>query len=351
VSIPLSDERASFDWPAVLHRLTKREDLTREEAAEAFAEVMEGAAAPVQIAAFLVALRTKGETVAEMAGLVSTMIRFATPIKVEGVLIDTCGTGGDRAGTINVSTLAAVVVAGAGGRVVKHGNRAASSLCGSADLLEALGVNIEAEVETIVRCVDEAGIGFCFAPRFHPAMRHAGSIRRELGIPTTMNFLGPLSNPAQAERQVVGVSDPAMAPKMAEVLRTLGKVRAMVLYGHDGLDELTTGDRSTVFELRDDTITTYEVDPGKLGLRAAAGDAVRGGDVTINTGLARRFLEGEEGAIQDIVCLNAAAALVVGGLADDLGGGLELARAAVADGRAARALERLVAVSQSPIPA
>src|SRR5256714_2382856 len=253
---------------------------------------MEGRSSPVQTAAFLVALRAKGETATEMTGLVRTMLAYATPLDVPGPLIDTCGTGGDGAGTFNVSTLAALVVAGAGGRVARHGNRAASSLCGSADLLEALGVAIDLEPAGVACCIERAGVGFCFAPRFHPAMRHAGPVRRELGIPTVMNFLGPLSNPAKAQRQVVGVSDPAMATKMVGVLKALGKERAMVAFGHDGLDELTTTGPSTIFELRDGEVRHFELDPAALGIKPAVPADLAGGDAGCNADIARAVLDG-----------------------------------------------------------
>lgn len=340
-------------WPGVLGRLMRRGDLTAEQAAAALGEILEGRATPAHIAAFAVALRVKGESVEEISGLVSAMLEHAEPVpgvEAEG-LVDTCGTGGDRSGSINVSTLAALVAAGAGARVCKHGNRAASSDCGSADVLEALGVAIEVGPEAVASCLDSAGMAFCFAPRFHPALRHAGPVRRELGVPTVFNFLGPLANPAQVRRQVIGVSDPAMAEKMMGVLASRGAVRALVVHGNDGLDELSTTGPSTVLDLADGEVRTYEVDPLALGLEPAAPEAIRGGDATRNASFIRRVLSGEHGPHRDIALLNGAAAIVVAGLAADIEAGLTLAERAVDDGRAALVLERLVTASNAAAPA
>jgi anthranilate phosphoribosyltransferase len=341
--VPLEDLGG---WPTILSTLTARRDLGRDEARAAMAEILDGAATPAQIAGFVIALRTKGETVEELVGLLDAMVQVAerVPLAPEGV-VDTCGTGGDRSSTINVSTMAALVVAGAGVPVCKHGNRAASSASGSADVLEALGVVIDLGPEGVARCVREAGMGFCFAPRYYPAMRHAGPIRRELGVSTVFNFLGPMANPALVARQVVGVSDPSMAERMLGVLRARGAERAIVVYGHDGLDELTTTTTSTVLELRDGEERRATVDPADLGLAPAHPAALRGGDPTVNADLARRVLEGAQGPHADVVALNAAAGLVVAGRADDLAGGLDLARTVLAEGGAAAALERLVATS------
>jgi anthranilate phosphoribosyltransferase len=263
---------------------------------------------------------------------------------LDGV-VDTCGTGGDRSHSINVSTIAALVVAGAGARVCKHGNRAASSSAGSADVLEALGVAIEMDAQAVATCVEEAGIGFCFAPRFHPALRHAGPTRRELGVPTVFNFLGPLANPASLRRQVVGVSDPGMAETMLGVLQANGATRAMVVYGHDGLDELTTTTTSTVLELTDGETRSSVVDPEALRLPLAAPGDLTGGDPSANANLARLILEGEPGPRRDVVALNAAAGIVTAGLAADLEEGLEAAQSSIDDGAALLALERLVDTS------
>jgi anthranilate phosphoribosyltransferase len=298
-----------------------------------------------------VALRSKGETPAELAALVRTMLRFSTPVEIDlehpGPVVDTCGTGGDRSRSINVSTLAALVVAGAGVRVAKHGNRAASSACGSADLLEALGVAIELGPEGVARCVDEAGIGFCFAPRFHPAMRFAGPTRRELGVPTTFNFLGPLANPARVRRQVVGVSDPTMAERMLATLAELGTERAMVFHGGDGLDELTTTTVSDVFELVDGDARHSVIDPGELGIARVDMSALVGGDPAHNAAIAHRVLEGEPGPARDVVVLNAAAALQVAGAASGIRDGLDRAADAIDSGGAATALEKFVKVSRA----
>ncbi len=335
-------------WPAVLGAVTRRVDLPAASARLAMMEILEGRATSGQIAAFCIALRMKGETVEEMSGLLGAMFEHVTPVVVEGAddLVDTCGTGGDRSCTINASTLAAMVVAGAGARVCKHGNRAQSSKCGSADLLEALGVAVDLGPVGVAACVSEAGMGFCFAPRFHSALRHAGPTRRELGVATVFNFLGPLANPAQVKRQSLGVSDPKMAVKMAGVLQARGAERACVVYGHDGLDEITTTTTSTVIELRDGEIRTYDIDPVALGLTLADPVDLLGGDASTNAGLARRVLDGKRGPQRDFVLLNAAAGIVAAGLADDLAGGLEAAAASIDDGRAARVLERMVTVSQ-----
>jgi len=289
----------------------------------------------------------KGETVDELTGLLAAMLDHAEPVVLppDCEPVDTCGTGGDRSGTINASTLAALVVAGAGAPVCKHGNRAASSACGSADLLEALGVVIDLGPAEVAACVAQAGMGFCFAPRFHPALRHAGPTRRELGVPTVFNFLGPLANPARLRRQSLGVSDPAMAEKMIGVLAARGAERALVVYGHDGLDEITTTTTSTVLELRHGEIRTYVVDPAALGLAPATAEELQGGDPATNAELARRVLAGEPGARRDFILLNAAAGMVAAGLADDVAAGLKLAADAIDDGRAAGVLDRLVRVS------
>lgn len=333
----------------MLGALTARQDLDAATAAAATAEILDGNATSAQIAGFIVALRMKGETVEELTGMVAAMIERAAPVHLarpEGV-IDLVGTGGDRSHSINVSTLAALTVVGAGGRVCKHGNRAASSACGTADLLEALDVAFDLGPEGVARCVDTVDVGFCFAPRFHAAMRHAGPTRKELGVPTVFNVLGPLANPARVRRQVTGVADPSMAERMIRVLAANGSERALVLYGHDGLDELTTTTTSTVHELRDGEIRTYEVDPAALGLAPATLDDLRGGDAATNAALARRVLGGEPGPRADIVALNAAAGLVAAGVVDDLPAGLDAARTSLADGRAAAALDALVAESQA----
>jgi anthranilate phosphoribosyltransferase len=334
-------------WPGVLGTLAARRDLTTEQARAAMAEILDGAATPAQIAGFIVALRMKGETVDELGGMVDAMLAASERVTLapDQPVVDVVGTGGDRAHTINVSTLSALVVAGAGGRVCKHGNRAASSATGSADLLEALGVRIDCGPEEVARCVAEAGIGFCFAPRFHPAMRHAGPPRRELGIATAFNFLGPLANPAAVRRLMIGVADPSMSERMVGVLAARGSERVLVVHGDDGLDELTVSTTSTVVELRDGEVREYPVDPKELGIAPAPTEALAGGDSATNAELARRVLAGDAGPHRDIVCLNAAAGLLVAGMIDDLADGLQAARAAIDGGGAAAALDRLVAVS------
>jgi anthranilate phosphoribosyltransferase len=334
-------------WPDVLGRLLRREDLPTELVERAMATILAGDATDAQIAAFAVALRAKGETVGELAALVRTMLAFAERVELpEGAaVVDTCGTGGDRSHTINVSTLAALVVAGTGVRVAKHGNRAASSACGSADLLEQLGVVIDLGPTGVARCIEEAGIGFCFAQKFHPCMRFAGPARKELGVATTFNFLGPLANPARVRRQVLGVSDPAMAERMAGALAELGSARALVFSGDDGLDELTTTAPSTVHDLEDGTLRTYSLDPGEYGFaRAERGDLV-GGDAAHNAEITKRVLGGEAGPQRDVVVLNAGAALVVAGMTTDLAGGIEAAAQSIDDGRAASTLDAFVRAS------
>jgi len=336
-------------WPAILGALSAGRDLTIDQARATMAEVLEGAATPAQIAGFIVALRMKGETVDELTGLVDAMMAAAERVTLpaDTAAVDVVGTGGDRAHTINVSTLAALVVAGAGGRVCKHGNRSASSSTGAADLLEALGVRIDCGPDEVARCVEQAGMGFCFAPRFHPAMRHAGPPRRELGIPTTFNFLGPLANPAEVRRLTVGVADPSMAERMVGVLAARGCERVLVVHGDDGLDELTVSTTSQVVELRDGVVTRYRVDPTALGIAPAPREALVGGDPATNADLARRVLAGDPGPHADVVCLNAAAGLVAAGLAADLGLGMEMARKSIEGGGAAQVLDRLVTTSNT----
>src|SRR6266487_2216913 len=319
-------------WPGVLSRLLAKEDLPADQATEAMRRIMSGEATPAQIAGFVVALRSKGETPEEVGGLAAAMLELAPRVEVPGPVVDTCGTGGDRAGTINVSTIAAIVAAGAGAVVAKHGNRAASSRCGSADLLEALGVKVALPPDGVSRCLAECGIGFMFAPVFHSAMAHAAGPRKEMGIPTVFNFLGPLTNPARPAAQVVGVSNPAMLPVLAGVLAERG-TRAYVFRGNDGLDELTTTGPSTVFETRSGDMSTYELDPASLGLPTAIPSDLAGGDPQHNADVASRVLSGEKGPVRDIVILNAAAALAVAG-ASGLEEGMQRAVESVDSGKA-----------------
>jgi anthranilate phosphoribosyltransferase len=329
-------------------QLVRGKDLAQAEAAEAMEEIMTGAATPAQIAAFLTALHLKGETEAEIAGMAQVMREKATPVHFDGAVLDTCGTGGDASGTFNISTTAAFVAAGNGATVAKHGNRAASSVCGSADLLEGLGVNIELDAEGVARCLLQAGIGFMFAPKFHPAMRFAGPVRREIGIRTAFNILGPLTNPARARHQVLGVPDAVLAEKMARALSRLDTVHALVVHGHGGLDELALSGPNLVFEVRGgQEPRRSELSAGDLGLTAAPKAAVLGGDLAMNIGIVRAILSGEEqGPKRDIVLLNSAAALVAADQAADLREGLELARASLDSGKAHARLERMVVASR-----
>ncbi len=340
-------------WPAVLGRVAAGDDLSSEESAAALREILEGAASPSQMAAFIFGLRCKGETSEELTGMLGAMLEVAetvpVPDRVRAQLVDTCGTGGDRAGTINVSTIAALVVAGAGVPVCKHGGRAASSRTGSADVLEALGVEIALPPAAVARCIEDAGIGFCFAPRYHPAMRHVGPTRRELGVPTAFNLLGPLANPGRARYQLVGVGDGRVAERVATVLGAAGADRAWVVHGHDGLDELSTAAPSTVVEWRAGAgeLRSFVVDPAHLGLAPARLKDLKGGDPAVNAAATREVLAGAPGPHRDIVLLNAAAALVVVGRAADLAEGLDRAAESVDGGAAATALNLLVSLSQS----
>ena len=339
-------------WPALLATLMAGKDLTADASGAALREMLGGAATDAQIAAFIVALRMKGETVDEVTGLVSAMMATAEPINLPAgpEAIDIVGTGGAptrRVHALNVSTMASFVAAGAGARVVKHGNRRASSTSGSFDLLEALGVAVELDGVGVARCVADAGIGFCFARSFHPAMRHVGPVRTQLGVPTVFNYLGPLSHPAGVERQVIGVSDPRVAPTVVGVLAARGAARAMVVTGSDGIDELTITGPSTIHELRDGLVTTRNFDPAEVDIAVVDPAQIAGGDAAANAAIARRVFDGEAGAYRDIVCLNAAAGLVVAGLVDDLATGVELARASIESGSAQRVLDRLVAVCES----
>ena len=338
-------------WPDVLSTLLRGESLDADVTAWAMGEVMAGNATPVQVASFAVALRAKGETPEEVAGLAAAMLEHANRITVTGPAVDTCGTGGDRARTVNISTMAALVVRGAGVTVVKHGNRAASSACGSADVLEALGVVVDLPPSAVERCVAEAGIGFCFAPVFHPALRHAATARSEMGVPTFFNFLGPLSNPAQPRAQAVGVADERMAGVMAGVFAGRG-VSALVFRGEDGLDELSVHAPSRVWAVGAGEVRDDRVEPGELGLSLAPPGALVGGDAATNADVVRRLLAGETGPVRDAVLLNAAAALAaVEGVSgapviEQLRAAMPRAADAVDSGAAAQVLEQWVATSQ-----
>jgi len=333
-----------------IEQLLQGTPLSREHARTVMDQVMAGEATSAQIAGLLIALRARGETVEEMTGFVESMRAHATPLDLPPGSIDTCGTGGDRAGTFNISTAAALVAAGAGIPVAKHGNRAASSRCGSADVLEALGVDITLDAAGVRRCIDVAGMGFCFAPTFHPAMRHAGPARKELGVRTVFNVLGPLANPGRVRRQALGVGAPALAPLMIRVLSDLGHERALVFYGEDGLDELTTTGSSRVFQLRDGKVNDFKLDPSDLGLGRARAEELKGGTPPENAALLMQVLNGETGPRRDVVLLNAAAAVMAAGRADEWPEAMEVARESLDTGRARRVLDRLVETSKTPSP-
>ena len=333
-------------FSALIEKLHRRQDLTTEEAAAAMEEIMEGRAQPAQIAGLLVGLSMKGERPTEIVGLAQTMRNRATRLSRDHApVFDTCGTGGDRAHTFNVSTVAALVLAACGVRVAKHGNRSVSSKCGSADLFETLGVHIGAEPDVVERCLDEAGIAFFFAPTFHPSMRHAGPTRKDLGVRTAFNLLGPLTNPAGASRQLVGVPRPELTELVARSLALLGSERAWVVHGADGLDEISTTGYTKVSECRGGAVNTFYVHPGDFGLPKASPGQLRGGDAAANADIARAILAGEKGAARDIVLLNAAAALLIAGRVSAIAEGVHQAAAALDNGEAARVLERLVRVS------
>jgi anthranilate phosphoribosyltransferase len=336
-------------FSALIEKLQRRQDLTVEEASAAMAEIMEGRAQPAHIAGLLIGLAMKGERPTEVVGLARTMRARATKLaRVHHPVFDTCGTGGDRAHTFNVSTVAALVLAACGVRVAKHGNRSVSSRCGSADLFEALGVNIAAQPEVVERCLDEAGIAFFFAPTFHPSMRHAAPTRKELGVRTAFNLLGPLTNPAGATRQLVGVPRPELTELVARSLALLGAERAWVVHGADGLDEISTTGYTKVSECRDGAVNTFYLHPADVGVAKAAPEALRGGDAAQNADIARTVLAGARGAARDIVVLNAAASLLIAGHVATMQEGLARAAAALDAGGAQAALERLVRVSNLP---
>ena len=339
------DERR-FTVRDAIARLAERRDLSEAEAAAAMEDIAEGVATPAQIGAFATALRMKGETAEELAGLTRTMRRRLVPVPVEGEVVDTAGTGGDGAHTFNVSTLAAIVAAAAGARVAKHGNRAASSACGSADLLEALGVAIDLPPADVATCIQQAGIGFMFAPLFHPALRHAVAPRREIGIRTVFNLLGPLLNPAGARHQLLGISVPALAATMAEALRRTGSRHVLVVYGEDGVDEVSLSGPTVVHELVAGEVRHYRIVPEEFGLARAPRGAVRVGSLEESVALARRVLAGERGPARDIVVLNAAATLLAADRATTLAEGVRRAEAALDSGAAAHCLEHLRALSQ-----
>jgi anthranilate phosphoribosyltransferase len=345
-------ERAEPTWPGLLTSLLHRADLTSEQTAWAMAQIMSGEATPAQVAGFAIALRSKGETADEVSGLAATMVEFAAHVPAVGAALDIVGTGGDRSHTVNISTMAAIVASATGIPVAKHGNRAASSSCGSADVLEELGIAIDLAGAGVASCVAEAGIGFCFAPVFHPAFRYTAVPRRELGVPTVFNFLGPLTNPARPTANAVGVADARMAAVMAGVLAKRGN-RALIFRGDDGLDELTTTTTSQVWVVNDGQVTATVLDPVALGLQPAQPADLRGADAAHNADVVRRLLSGEKGAVRDAVVLNAAAGLVAyagpdaARLVEQLEAAMVACHTALDDGSGARKLDVWIAASQA----
>jgi anthranilate phosphoribosyltransferase len=335
-------------FTSLIDKLQHRIDLTVDEAASAMDLIMDGQAQPAQIAGFLIGLAMKGERPAEIVGLARTMRQRATRLsRVFDPVFDTCGTGGDGAHTFNVSTVAALVLAACDVRVAKHGNRSASSRCGSADLFETLGVNIAASPDVVERCLEDAGIAFLFAQTFHPSMRHAAQTRRELGVRTAFNLLGPLTNPAGATRQLVGVPRPELTELVARSLVQLGAVRAWVVHGADGLDEISTTGYTKVSECRDGAVNTFYLHPADVGLGKASPQALKGGDPAANAEIARSVLNGTPGAARDIVLLNTGASLLIAGRVATIPDGIATAATAIDSGRAAAVLERLVMLSNN----
>ena len=334
-------------FPALIEKLRRQEDLTTAEAAGAMAAIMRGEAAPAQIAGLLVGLAMKGERPSELVGFAETMRANAVAVPAQpGPVFDTCGTGGDRSGSFNISTAAAIVMAACGTRVAKHGNRSVSSQCGSADVLEALGVNIQASPDVAARCLTEVGIAFFFAPTFHPAMKHAAQARKDLGVRTAFNLLGPLTNPARPTRQIVGVPRPDLTELIARSLALLGSERAWVVHGADGLDELSTTGYTKVSECRNNAVQTFYVHPADFGLPKATPESLKGGDAKTNAAIVTAVLDGVSGAPRDVVLLNTGAALFIAGQADTVRAGVARAAAAIDSRAAAGVLAKLVRVSQ-----
>jgi anthranilate phosphoribosyltransferase len=324
-------------------KLTKKQDLTQKEMQLSMEEIMKGEATPVQISSFLTASIMKGITVDELAAAASTMRNFAKRVKLKDkVVVDTCGTGGDRLGTFNISTVSAIIVSAAGVTVAKHGNRSVSSKCGSADLLEALGVKIDLDEEKVKECIESVGIGFMFAPLFHPAMKFAQPIRKELGIRTIFNLLGPLANPAFVKYQLIGVNDPELVKKFVLVLKELGSIHVMVVKGLDGLDEISTTSKTQVCELKNGKIKEFDLLPSEFGIKRASIKELIGSDKDANVKITHEILDGKTGLRRDIVCLNAGAALYVAGAAQTIKEGFELANITIDSGRAKEKLRHLI---------
>jgi anthranilate phosphoribosyltransferase len=328
--------------------LVSGQSLTFEQASGAMEEIMSGEATPAQIASFLTALRIKGETADEIAGLASVMRDKAAPVQVSGPAIDIVGTGGDGSGSFNISTAAAFIAAGAGLKVAKHGNRAASSQCGSADILEALGVKIDLESGAVAECIETVGIGFMFAPVFHPALKHAAAPRREMGIRTIFNILGPLTNPARTEHMLLGVPSEELGRKIAAVLQRLGTKHSLVVYSRDGMDEISINGASLVWDVTEDKLSPpYEVSPDSFGLEEASRSEIKGGTPEENAKALRRILNGEKGTLRNVVVMNTAAALIAGNMTPELKTATHLAEEAIDSGRAREKLDKLVELSQS----
>ena len=320
--------------------------LSMEDASLVMREIMEGEATPAQLGAFLTALALKGETTQEIAGMAKVMREMALQVKVDGELIDTVGTGGDGKNTFNISTATAFVAAGAGLKVAKHGNRAASGSCGSADVLEALGVQIELSPEAVAQCVNEVGVGFMFAPAFHPAMRYAGPVRREIGIRTVFNILGPLTNPAGAQTQLLGVAFPELGGIMAEVLGFLGSHHAMIVHGHGGLDEISLSGDTSVWEVRGGEVEEWTLHVEDTGLPETPIEAIRGGTKKENAATMRRVFQGEQGPVRDMVLLNSAGVLMVGDKAESIRKGVEMSAGIIDSGAARAKLDQMIEVTQ-----
>jgi anthranilate phosphoribosyltransferase len=338
-------------WSQLLSTLLRGEDLPANDAQVAMNAVLLGEASSAQIAAFVMALRSKGETADELEGMLAAVLDASESVPLDAKFsahsIDIVGTGGDKSHSVNISTMAAFVVAGAGVPVCKHGNRAASSQCGTADVLEALGVKIDLDGAGVARCVEQAGMGFCFAPKFHPAFRHAGPTRKELGVPTAFNLLGPMANPAQVSYMVVGVGDPGMAHKMAHAISGRGVQRAWVVHGHGGLDELSLSGDCTIVEIDHGVVSEFVVNAKDFGLQPADVTAVRGGDPSHNAQVIRDTFSGTRGAVRDIVVFNAAAGLVVAGVASHMADGIERAQASIDSGAANNVVDALIKFSNS----
>lgn len=346
----MADNGDFIGWPALLSQLLSKTDLSFDHARQAIDEILQGNATPAQIAAFVVALRAKGETATELEAMLqsvrSASVSVSLPSEVATHAIDIVGTGGDHSNSVNVSTMSALVVAGAGVPVCKHGNYASSSACGAADLLKELGVAIELDAPGVEACIRSVGMGFCLASRFHPAFRYAGPARREIGVPTVFNLLGPMANPAPIANMLVGVAMPSMMNNMASALKSRGVINAWVVHGHGGLDELSLGGDNDVVQLRNGQVDQFTVNAKDFGLRVAQLEDIRGGDASVNARLCRELLSGAQGPIRDIVLLNAGAALYVSGLCSEIAEGIERASASIDSGAAREVLTQLIAESQ-----